>query len=567
MEAFTRTAYSSNRSSTRSTTRIRPLLLLTCWYSVLLIGMSQDGSLPILFVAHAFSSHQPIVAPRSPLLRCEKNTGRKTVKSVVRLFSSSSTKTTTHQDTEGDHHMQSFPTGGIQVWDGVFSQEVCKELHELAIDHSERTTGEEEDDYCDDDENEDDDEEEDDSLDGSSIFIHKRNGSSREKNYRLTPLEQALGSFLTAYYDNNNDDSNTSKDMVVEYWCRQEHLNLEAHADVDEVFFERYCNNNNNNNNNNNKSDSSSSSSRDDNSGFRYPTTGHILYLTKPTLGLGPTCVFPPDNASSNGTDDTNSRITESISSVVTIPAVPGRVLRFPGNALHAVPKPADVWFSNDDDDHEEEEEEDADEDDDEDWDDEDEDDEERSVILFNTWEQTDDNDDNDDLNNVGPIGVMHDPMFTVESDLDIVDMMMSSVDISAEDSGVEIDEDFVQSMVRYAKEQKAKQLRDWRDKYSEGNNIDNSNHNEEEDEVVYSKLHCQPRSSWAITPIDTTTTEQDAVSESKSKDTSTIRVPLMGDKIRRRYPQKAVRWNVPSNFQQGANDPKQPFVFPLKTK
>jgi hypothetical protein len=528
----------------------------------------QDGSTPILFVAHAFSSHQPILVRHSPpLLRCgEKNTGRKPYESVMRLFSSSSssTKTTVHQDTEeGDHHMQSFPAGGLQVWDGVFSPEVCQELHELAIDHSERTTGEEEDDYSDDDDDENEDEEEDDSLDGSSIFIHKRNGASREKCDRLTPLEQALDSFLTAYYD-NTDDSNNSKDIVVEYWCRQEHLNLQAHADVDEVLFERYCNNNNNNN----KSGSgSNSSSKDDNSGFRYPTTGHILYLTKPTLGLGPTCVFPPDNTSSNGMDDTNSCITETISSVVTIPAVPGRVLRFPGNALHAVPKPADIWFSDDKDDHEEEEEE--DDDDDEDWDDEDEDDEERSVILFNTWEQTDDNDDNNnDVESVGPIGVMHDPMFKVESDLDIVDMMMSSVDISAEDSGVEIDEEFVQSMVRYAKEQKAKQLRDWREKYSEDSNRDNSNRNEEEeDDVVYSKLHCQPRESWAITPIDTTATGQDAVRESESKDTSTIRVPLMGDKIRRRYPKKAVRWDVPSTFQQGANDPKQPFVFPLKTK
>jgi hypothetical protein len=560
METFTsrtndeRTAVYSNRSATRNSTRAMPFML-TCWYSMLLlIGMSQDGSPPMLFVAHAFSSHQPILVRHSPLLSCEKDTVRKTSESELRLFSSSSTKTTIHQDTEDNHHMESFPAGGIQVWDGVFSPEVCEELHELAIDHSERTTSEEEDDYCDDDENED--EEEDDSLDGSSIFIHKRNGVSRERSDRLTPLEQALDSFLTAYYD-NTDDSNNGKDMVVEYWCRQEHLNLEAHADVDEVFFERYCNNNNNNNN----KSGSSSSSKDGNSGFRYPTTGHILYLTKPTLGLGPTCVFPPNNASSNGMDDTNSLITEIISSVVTIPAVTGRVLRFPGNALHAVPKPADVWFSNDTNDQEEEE--DDDDDDDEYWDDEDEDDEERSVVLFNTWEQTD---DNDDIENVGPIGVMHDPMFKVESDLDIVEMMMSSVDISAEDSGVEIDEEFVQSMVRYAKEQKAKQLRDWCEKYSEGNDSDNSNQNEEDD-VAYTKLHCQPRKSWAIAPIDTTATGQDAISESESKDTSTIRVPLMGDKVRRRYPKKAVRWDVPSTFQQGANDPKQPFVFPLKTK
>mmetsp|Transcript_6652 Transcript_6652/g.12965 ORF Transcript_6652/g.12965 Transcript_6652/m.12965 type:complete len:217 (+) Transcript_6652:1191-1841(+) len=86
---------------------------------------------------------------------------------------------------------------------------------------------------------------------------------------------------------------------------------------------------------------------------------------------------------------------------------------------------------------------------------------------------------------------------------------------------------------------------------------------------VVYSKVHCQPRASWKLAQIDT-----DATSKNK-EETGTddnlavvaalsIRVPLMGDKLRRRYPKKVVRWTVPPSFQEGVNDPERPFWFPL---
>ena len=475
---------------------------------------------------------------------------------------------------------------GVEVWDAVFSPEVCRELHELAMDHSERTTGEEDDD----DEENDEENDDNDSLDGSSIFVHR--GRNRSDVDQLTPIEQALDSFLDAYYDHGEDDA--IGEIVVEYWCRQEHLNLEAHADVDEVWFERSCKRRMN-----------------DANGFRYPSIGHVLYLTKPTLGIGPTCVFPPkvvrssdDDANQQNDNNGSVLITDEIESVVTIPAVPGRVLRFPGSALHAVPKPANVWFSQndglgdnedhdneDEDEHDEEEEKENDyeidgewddDEDDEEWDEEDDDDEERSVILFNIWEASDDDDQSDSDSDVdreipiGPIGVHFDPMFHVDSDIDIVDMMMSSVDMD----GVEVDEDFVKGMVDYARQQKNQQLKNWREKYcypetelyqtsltdaETKSEADTGVKAETDEPVVYSKVNCQPKNSWKLAPIDTSTTRMATEPEGHAiDDTGTIRVPLMGDKIRRRYPKKAVLWNVPSSFEKGVKEPEMPSEFPL---
>merc|ERR1712087_529186 len=96
-----------------------------------------------------------------------------------------------------------------EVWDGVFTPKVCSELLiDLALDHSERAMD-----------------------NGSSVFVHNK----KTNRLLLTPLEQALDSFLTEYYHNDDCDD---KSIVVEYWCRQEHSNLEAHVDVDETWFE-----------------------------------------------------------------------------------------------------------------------------------------------------------------------------------------------------------------------------------------------------------------------------------------------------------------------------------------
>jgi len=417
----------------------------------------------------------------------------------------------------------------------------------------------------------------------------------------LTPLEQALDSFLTAYdeqqCDTENNDPPSKKDVIVEYWCRQEHLNLEAHADIDEVFFERHCNGK--------LGDNDDSSFISSSSGFRYPTVGHVLYLTEPTLGRGPTCVFPPTTNNNNtkttttnyddavvvrteedddaSTDTTTSPIAEEISHVITVPAVVGRVLRFPGNALHAVPKPAHVWFSEDGaatiimDDKDE------DEGDEGDWDyddDDDDDDAERSVILFNTWEapEADEDDTQQDATTsigVGPIGVRPDPMFHVTSDLELVDMMMSSVDV--DDSGMEVDDDeiFVRGMVEYARRKRDALLDDWREKYCDydGSVVDDDDDDDGKDDnavVVYSKVHCRPQKYWKSTPVHTATVginpedDDGNANHDNAVVATTIRVPLMGDKLRRRHPKKTIRWRVPFSFREKSNDPERPFEFPI---
>ena len=204
----------------------------------------------------------------------------------------------------------------VKVYDNVFSREVCETLHKLAVEHAERV------------------------RDGSSLFY-------RHDKTSLSPLERALDSFLKAVDDPY---------PVVEYWSRQEYLNLEVHADVDEEEFA-------------------------EDGVLRYPAVGHVLYLK---LADGnklsaPTTVFPKQLGIWNATFESTP--------LTIVPAVPGRVLRFqPGSAMHAVPKPATRWLldrnaqlnldvaedQHDGDDGEEGEQ----------WD-------ERSVILFNTWSET----------------------------------------------------------------------------------------------------------------------------------------------------------------------------------
>mmetsp|Transcript_12924 Transcript_12924/g.24276 ORF Transcript_12924/g.24276 Transcript_12924/m.24276 type:complete len:376 (+) Transcript_12924:39-1166(+) len=178
---------------------------------------------------------------------------------------------------------------------------------------------------------------------GSSIFIRPPHN-----NKPLSPLERSIDSALTAMGDSTK---------LVEYWSRSDYLNIETHADIDESMLE--------------------------NDGVvRCPLMGHVLYLKIKKGLFGPTCVFP------NETTGWNLEKKEE-TSLIVVPAVQGRILRFPGNAMHAVPKPHNRWFmevQEDDDDDEFDDEFDDDEwlDDENDYDDEDE--VERSVLLFNTW-------------------------------------------------------------------------------------------------------------------------------------------------------------------------------------
>ena len=150
------------------------------------------------------------------------------------------------------------------------------------------------------------------------------------KDRPRTPLETALEGILQEL----NDTS-----PYVEYWCRQEWRHIEAHADVDEH------------------------RAKTNPGDFRYPTNGHVLYLQIGPNVQGPTCLFP--DCTSGGD------LVRDDLSVLTVPAVAGRLLRFPGHWLHAVPRPTDLWmlpfvkgspeFSEDF---------------------------QRSVVLFNTWNE-----------------------------------------------------------------------------------------------------------------------------------------------------------------------------------
>lgn len=116
--------------------------------------------------------------------------------------------------------------------------------------------------------------------------------------------------------------------------------------------------------------------------GYRYPINGHVLYLQVGTDVKGPTVVFP---GFSSGGDlhyrrqkeidgclekETTTNENKKVQ-MISIPAVAGRLLRFNGQDIHAVPRPYDLWllpFVSGSSDFEPVEQ----------W--------ERSVILFNIW-------------------------------------------------------------------------------------------------------------------------------------------------------------------------------------
>ena len=311
----------------------------------------------------------------------------------------------------------------VQVYDHVFSAPTqCELLHKLAVDHAER------------------------GLDGSSIFYRRK-----QQDVVLTPLEMALDSILEQLGDPN---------PVVEYWSRQEYLNLDAHADVDEEELE-------------------------DDGTLRYPAAGHVLYLGLGDDTLrGPTAVLPTQLG--GWTDAASTTIPLFI-----VPAVPGRVLRFPGSAMHAVPKPATRWLSSpieqtalDDLEEEDEEEDEDDWDDDEDLDDEN--DDERSVILFNTWSDR------------GPRGVPVD----------------SSAGLTLPD-GISIEGVDEQE---FLKQEQRLRAQEWESLYGKG----------------MRDLLCAKQSAWNHVPI--------LHQQSTTRPTHVVSIPLMGTQQRRLHSHKFVQ-------------------------
>jgi len=185
---------------------------------------------------------------------------------------------------------------------------------------------------------------------GHNVFTRRSccstNNSSSSKKHYANPIEKVLDELLTKM----NDTS-----PIVEYWTRQEWRHIEAHSDIDEHLIKEQLKQLHNNNKNNNQELE-----------FRFPNHGHVLYLQVGSEVRGPTCVFL--DCSFGGE---LASISSSEVDLITVPAVPSRILRFHGNLLHAVPRPTDIWmlpFVKGSPQHEPMEE----------WG--------RSVILFNTW-------------------------------------------------------------------------------------------------------------------------------------------------------------------------------------
>lgn len=96
----------------------------------------------------------------------------------------------------------------------------------------------------------------------------------------------------------------------VEWWGRSIYKSVEAHRDVDEE----------------------AATARGER---RYPTHSLIVYLDIEEEMRAPTCVWVPDK--------TADGIGKS--ALVSVPAVPGRMLVFSGELLHAVPCPTLSWL------------------------------------------------------------------------------------------------------------------------------------------------------------------------------------------------------------------------------
>lgn len=219
----------------------------------------------------------------------------------------------------------------IQVYDNVVSPLACRIMHCLAVEQSFQS-------------------------DGETCVFQRREAS--------TPLECCIDRILTALGDHS---------QTVEYWSRDEYMNIDVHVDIDENRFLE----------------------GEESRNIYCPSTSHVLYLDIEPELRGPTCIFP---GAQKGWDKSLLPLEDQVE-LVTVPAVNGRLLRFPGAAMHAVPCPPNRWLmseeeelhlrKHEDDECTEDEYGDDYDDDIEEIDEEDDEDDyvvERSVLLFNTW-------------------------------------------------------------------------------------------------------------------------------------------------------------------------------------
>mmetsp|Transcript_41841 Transcript_41841/g.100430 ORF Transcript_41841/g.100430 Transcript_41841/m.100430 type:complete len:363 (+) Transcript_41841:2-1090(+) len=192
----------------------------------------------------------------------------------------------------------SAPNVVVQVWNDVINDETCNSLHEAACQIG---------------------------L-GHRVFSRNMNDDNDNNDDGggggpTNNIENIIDDILSELDDKSN---------FVEYWTRQEWRHIEAHADIDEYL-----------------------AKRQQQDPFLYPVNGHVLYLQVGEKVRGPTCVFPGRRSGGDLLKDLDQSSSSSSSSpssssaveLVTVPAVPGRLLRFQGDYLHAVPRPTDLWF------------------------------------------------------------------------------------------------------------------------------------------------------------------------------------------------------------------------------
>lgn len=332
----------------------------------------------------------------------------------------------------------------MSIHDGCFSPSACAEIHRLAREHCGRGD------------------------DGSSVFVRPPHN-----DVPLSPLENAIDSALEVLGDGGRPGK-------VEYWSRSEYMNIDAHADIDEVQLE-------------------------EESALRSPERGHVLYLQVGEGLRGPTCVFPDKQIGwdSDGVGPGN------LLDLVTVPAVQGRILRFPGGAMHSVPRPPNRWLLTDEEEaklveketdeetDDEEEWSDFSEDDDPYWDDDDDDDVdedvERSVLLFNTWSDDE----------PGPMGVNGDSS---------TGAMPGGIVLNDADAAA------------FSKAQEVRQLAEWEEEYGP-------------DAL---SIRCNPGSEWR--PLTLTLRAGDDEHDQTAAGRTDVRIKLMGTRERRVHPEDCVR-------------------------
>jgi len=173
----------------------------------------------------------------------------------------------------------------VRAWDGIFSTEV---LRTLALEGDRRDHS------------------------FTSVFT-REHAVSRGR----TIIEAALCALL----DEVGDES-----RHVEYWWRGEWISMAAHRDVDEAL----CR----------------SRTRGAAGVQRCPKWGHVLYLDVDDGVRGPTCVWEEDREPEvNGAEAAAlSGAPRTLRTLHVVPARSGRLLRFRGDMLHAVPKPPLEW-------------------------------------------------------------------------------------------------------------------------------------------------------------------------------------------------------------------------------